>query len=381
MKPKSAKINIVFDRKGTAKTKGVGLISLYCYFSNKTKTYISTGIILTPNQWDKEKKEINSEHDNYLKLNQYLRNQVNTIMNHDIDLQLTGIVLTKKRLEDFLNSDGGDSFIKYAQDQLKRSNIAIETYRSQKRSLEIFEKFAGNIAFADLTLDLLNDFTIELRKDYSENTIWKVHKDLKKYVALAIKQNKINYQANPYMHFKNIPTKARHVYLNYQELAELEKLEAPEGEANTMLNFFLFGCYTGLRFSDLSILTGRIITEREGKLVLTLQSMVKVDKRVFLRLSELFDGKAENLIRPYWEKYGDTDNIWGLKVTNQGINLALKIFQDEASLEKLLTMHVSRHTFGTLYAHQTGSIFQVMKAMGIAKFETAQVYINLSDEL
>jgi hypothetical protein len=38
-------------------------------------------------------------------------------------------------------------------------------------------------------------------------------------------------------------------------------------------------------------------------------------------------------------------------------------------------------TFGTLYAHKTGSIFDVMKAMGISKFETAQIYINLSHEL
>ena len=381
MRTKQVKISVVYDRRKVAHVKGEGEISFYFYFTNKTIAFVPTGIKIKPEQWDTTRKEITDKHENHLKLNQYLRNEINTIMNHDIDLQLKGINLTKKRLNDFFDSDGSDSFLTYARSQLKRSNITPESFRSQRRSLEIFENFAGNLAFVDISLDTLNDFTKHLGKTYADNTIWRIHKDIKKYVNLAIKQNKINYHANPYMHFKNIPTKARHVYLNYQEVKAMEDLDPPEGEARLMLDMFLFACYTGLRFSDLSILDGRIITDRDGKLVLTLKRMVKVDKRVFLRLSELFDGKAEKLIRPYWEEFKDTDNIWGKKVTNQGVNLALKVFQAEANLDKLLTMHVSRHTFGTLYAHQTGSIFQVMKAMGIAKFETAQVYINLSDEL
>jgi site-specific recombinase XerC len=63
------------------------------------------------------------------------------------------------------------------------------------------------------------------------------------------------------------------------------------------------------------------------------------------------------------------------------MNKVLKEVGLLAGLSKILTTHVGRHTFGTLYAHQSGSIFEVMKAMGISKFETAQVYINLSEEL
>jgi len=63
------------------------------------------------------------------------------------------------------------------------------------------------------------------------------------------------------------------------------------------------------------------------------------------------------------------------------MNGALKVIQHETGIRKDIKSHVGRHTFGTLYAHKTGSIFDVMKIMGISKFETAQIYINLSEEL
>ncbi len=109
--------------------------------------------------------------------------------------------------------------------------------------------------------------------------------------------------------------------------------------------------------------------------------MVRVDKRVFLRLGDIFDGKPQEIIRPYLEKNRGEKYIWGKKIQNQTMNNALKVLQSEAGIETVLTVHLGRHTFCTLYAHQTGSIFDVMKAMGIAKFSTAQIYINLSAEI
>jgi hypothetical protein len=47
-------------------------------------------------------------------------------------------------------------------------------------------------------------------------------------------------------------------------------------------------------------------------------------------------------------------------------------------MEKNLTIHLARNTFGTLYAKDTGNLFQVMAAMSIRSYKTAQVYINLA---
>ena len=351
--------------------------------ADKSKAYISSGIFLSKDQWNEKKKEVTPMHPNYIELNDYFKREIAKYISYDLNMMREGKTFNKKFLLSLSEEKVSSSFIEYARKQIAQANIVADSASSQSRSITILEQYAKNVTFDGLTLDLILAFTqyMKVKLKLSQGTMWRVHKDVKKYVHLALKQNLISYQNNPYNNFVNIRPKSKAEYLNFEELKKLECLDVPEGDLRLTRDVFLFGCYTGLRFSDLQLLNDKSLTERDSVLVLTLDRMVKVDKRVFLRLSEIFEGKPEKLIRPYLEENKGKEFVWGKKIQNQTLNAALKIIQAEAGIDTLMTMHLSRHTFGTLYAKQTGSIFEVMKAMGIAKFSTAQIYINLSDEL
>ena len=120
--------------------------------------------------------------------------------------------------------------------------------------------------------------------------------------------------------------------------------------------------------------------QQPAGIAMRLERMYKVDRRVFLKLWELFDGKPEIIIKKYLKKNKKNDLVFDY-ITNIQINRCLKVIQQTAGISQNLTFHIGRHTFGTHIARTSGSIFEVMKLMGLSKFETAQIYIDLSDEI
>jgi len=304
------------------------------------------------------------------------------IKNYDLELVQRGKQLDSRLLKTYLEFGKTENFLEFAREQLDKSNHAPSTNKSQKRSLSIVEEFQAHIPFTALDEDFLLDLTKSLKsKGYSEGTIWKVHKDLRIYVGHAIRKGYIAFQENPYNFFKNKKPKGKHEFLDYEDLKAFENAKVPSGDFQRCKDIFLFGCYTGLRISDLKVLSGENFKYRDGKLTMTLKRMQKVDKRIFQILDDNFKGKAVKLIEPYLEKFNNHKYIWGFKIAEAEQNAMLKHIQAEAGISINITQHLSRHTFGTLYAKETGDIFKVMQAMGISKFETARIYINLSKEL
>ncbi len=65
-------------------------------------------------------------------------------------------------------------------------------------------------------------------------------------------------------------------------------------------------------------------------------------------------------------------------MSDQVANRHLKIIGVDAKISTPLNFHVSRHTFCTLAAHKTGSVFKVMEYAGLYGVDTAMIYVNLS---
>lgn len=379
-----ADYTLVFDRKNKAKSSGKGTLEIVVYFTRNTRKHISTRINIKKEEWDAARSKVNSKNQNYIQINSYISSLIANIEAFEIELIQKGSSLTPQKINDFIRTGGArQSFYQYCHSQLDISDIEVSSFNSQKRSIEIFNEFMPGTQFADLEPELIDRFTIFMKgRNYSEGQKWKVHKDIRKFVNRAIRQNLIKPENNPYRFLKNTRPKGKHAYLSFKDIAAIEAADVSELQKLQLAkDMFLFACYTGLRYSDLFQLKGSDFEQRDEGLIIILERMYKVDRRVFLRLYDLFDAKPQNLILPYYNANKAAKYIWGAFISNSDLNLALKALQKTAGIKQSLTVHLARHTFGTLYAYQSGSIFDVMKAMGIAKFETAQIYINLSGEL
>ena len=380
-----ATYTLIFDRKKKASAKSEGVIEILIYFDKRNKRYLSTKIKVLPLQWDEKNRVINSKHSNSIELNQSLKQMIYDIEKFELSQKNYGKGFNVEKLNDWLKSNKQPlTFNKFFSDHLKADlKLLPQSAKPQYRSLELLNEFNSNISFAEVDYSFIHSFDAFLyEKGFAPYAVWRIHKDLRKFINLAINFKYLSYDQYPYRTFKLVKPRNKHVYLNYNELAAVEQIDVSDvPDVQLAKDIFLMQCYTGLRFSDVSTLNvAQIIKDKQGYKII-LQRMQKVDRRLVLKLWELFNGKPNDLVKKYAHNLDAGCCLFGVKVYNSKLNINLKTLQAAAELNKTLTTHVGRHTFGTLYAHKTGSIFEVMKTMGISKYETAKIYIDLSEEL
>lgn len=90
----------------------------------------------------------------------------------------------------------------------------------------------------------------------------------------------------------------------------------------------MFGCYTGLRYSDVAAFNPSMI--QDGRLILYTQ---KTGEVVSIKLT----GKIKELIRVIKKQ--------GTVYSNQKINQYLKAVAHLSGISKVITYHTARHTF------------------------------------
>ncbi len=160
--------------------------------------------------------------------------------------------------EDFIESrqSGGRLRSKIAR-RFKPSTVQV--YKNTYNRLKGFQiKRNKEIDFQTIDFDFYNEFMEYLTRDLnlSTNTIGKDIKTLKTVLNDATDRgfnNNLSFKSKSFMR----PTeKSEKIYLNRQEILEMSNLNL--GDRSDLENaryLFLIGCYTGLRYSDLSRLT------------------------------------------------------------------------------------------------------------------------------
>lgn len=228
-----------------------------------------------------------------------------------------------------------------------------------------------------MDIELIEDFESYLKKEkLATNTIYRSHKNIKKFINAAIKKKLMLSESNPYLHYKTKEVASDRQALSIEEVQRLEKLDlngADEGLC-LMRDMFLYSCYTGQRWSDVEELkTSNVI--KDGKLTKIKYTMQKVDRPMELPISKLFNGKAETILNKY---ITDKKGKIFPSITNQAGNRLLKVLALMIKTDKKMTFHVSRHTCGTMLAEISNNPFVIMQVLGHRDIKTSMIYIHLS---
>jgi integrase len=181
---------------------------------------------------------------------------------------------------------------------------------------------------------------------------------------------------------KKEPTKR--IDLTLDELERIESLVYADQGLTLAKDIFLFSCYTGLRFSDVEILCTKHLQESPKGYFIELDKMIKTGKPISLPLFMLFEGKGETILKKYLDKLDlvipkESAPIFGY-INNQVTNRQLKIIAHDAKINKNLTYHIARHTFGTNLAELTSDPYLILDLMGHAQMSTSMIYIHNSKE-
>ena len=132
---------------------------------------------------------------------------------------------------------------------------------------------------------------------------------------------------------------------------------------------FIFSCFTGLNYSDLSILTPKNVHYHEKG---TLPSIVLNRPKTSIQVNILLFQVPLKIIDKYKTMSGTL-----LPVTsNQKANAYLKVIGTLCGISKNLTFSVARNTFVSTITYSNGIPLDVIsKMLGHTNINTVQVYI------
>lgn len=201
-------------------------------------------------------------------------------------------------------------------------------------------------------------------KPLNENTQWGYMKKFEAVLNSAISDEITG--VNPFRLIKseNKPKvhKTEIVYLN---LDEVKKLENTECLSPVVKQAFLFGCFTGLRFSDIYNLTWGKLQRINGSVFID-YIQKKTKKHDLLPIPK----KAEEFL-PARTDGDDTSRVFDLPGGGY-VNLQLKVWGTLAKVNKHLTFHVSRRTCATILLTLGERMEVVSKILAHSDIRTTQ---------
>ncbi len=161
------------------------------------------------------------------------------------------------------------------------------------------------------------------------------------------------------------PEKSTREYLDIDEVKSLIDTDCTNNEIKRA---FLFGCFTGLRLSDIRGLEWGNISKRDGSLFLSIK-MQKTREPLIMKLNK-------QAIKWMPEKQKDSE-VFALPGNNVTVNRILKIWAKNAGIKKDICFHMSRHTFATMELTLGADLYVVSKLLGHTNVGTTQIYADI----
>lgn len=245
----------------------------------------------------------------------------------------------------------------------------LKTYNTTFKHLSDFqEKRKRKIDFNTIDLDFYNDYTEFLMKgqkkdpktgkqvplSLSTNTIGK-HIQIIKLIMNEATERGINTNlAYKSKRFVTVREKSDSIYLDSAEIKALEALDLSENKRlESVRDLFLVGCYTGLRYSDYSILNPKHIKNGfiETTQIKTGEAVVIPVHRSVKRIIEKYKGNIPPAISN--QKTNEYLKELGKKIPSLGLSIPISFTKGGLAITEsfqkweLLTSHTARRSFAT----------------------------------
>ncbi|MBS7120330.1 MAG: site-specific integrase [Dysgonomonas sp.] len=217
---------------------------------------------------------------------------------------------------------------------------------------------------------------LKAEKSLSENTLIRYMKVIKKITNMALANEWMT--KNPFVNIKFHEQEVHKEFLTKEELETLRTKEFDIPRLDLVRDVFLFQCWTGLAFIDVSELTEEhIVPDNEGNLWIR---KARQKTKVMCNIP-LLDIPLQIL-----EKYKDhplcqKKGVLLPVMVNQKMNSYLKEIAICCGIKKNLSTHTGRHTFSSTVALANNvSLENVAKMLGHTNTKMTQRYAKVLDQ-
>ncbi len=374
---------IVLFYLNRAKTNQKGTCPIYCRITYlKKRKQFSTGELINPTDWNSKLQKSISNTSSSQQLNAQLELIETDIKRIYLKLQLRNLDIT---VNDIINEYKGlcvdneistimhfDHFLARRQN-LIGIDIQQSTWDKLYYAFEQWKEFIKwkfgkhDLALGKLNLQCLIDFEYYLKTERRQKqiTINKTIQRVRKPIREAVSAGYL--EIDPFVLFKFKRVLKEVVFLSTDELALLENHSFSQTRLQLVKDLFIFCCYTGLGYYEMSNLKDEhIINGFDGNEWIQMKRQ-KTNKIISVPLLP----KAIELINKY---KSNSDCIFP-KISNQKFNSYLKEISDIIGINKRISHHTGRKTFAsTILLYNDVPIEIVSELLGHSSIKITQDY-------
>jgi site-specific recombinase XerD len=347
----------------------------------------STGLETAPDLWDAKAGLSTGKSLHELKVNRSLKELSKAIETHYARMVENDGYITAERVKNAVLGIAKEPTtllkeFEEATEEVKRSvginhsKATCKSYVNSYMNLSRFikEKYKKeDIPFNQLEYSFIEDYDLFLKTEQrmATGSVLQHIVFLRKMVKRAMNKGIIS--RNPFFGYTPDQPVSKHKWLSSEEIEKIMTVHIDKAGVAFVRDMFIFGVFTGLAYSDIKKLRKeQILTDSSGNQWIS----IKRQKTGSESLVPLLDIPKE-IIKKY-EGTGEGGKIFKM-VSMSVVCEYLKKIVNLCKLDKRITFHQSRHSFGTTVCLSQGVPIETLsQMMGHRNIKTTQIYAEIT---
>ena len=376
-------------RKNKIKSNGKAPIYLRVTVDEKRKE-ISTKKEVAPEKWCVNRQRVKGNGREVQVINNYLDQIQREVLEAETQILKEGEEVTAEGIKTKMIGEEEPKvyLIDFFEDYLRKmkeligNGFAENTYKRYRTCLKHLKAFvqqefsSENIALDELDLAFVRNFQHFLKtkdKPCSHNSALKYIDHFRKVINVALDHELTS--SNPFKRFNSKYETTDPEYLNGEELRAIEKKSMPVDRVGRVKDVFLFCCYTGLAFTDVEKLTKEDVeVDKNGDQWLVVARQKTKEPSIIMLLPVPL-----SIIEKYKDDPETSSGNLLPVISNQKTNAYLKEIAQLCGINKNITFHMARHTFGTTVSLENDvPMDTVQKIMGHKDIRSTMLYARVT---
>jgi len=336
----------IFLRTDQPKKDGECTVYMQVIINRKKKLY-SLAVNVNPENWNATDKRVYKKDLQFKRKNEIIIYNWNKALNiiHKAALSPNKINVIDFD-KDFKNKIYGNvDFYEFVSKEFEIRIKNEETLRTYTSQLSKLKQFKSELLFSQIDIEFIKaykNYMIEVLHN-KQNTYNKSISMLKTFTNWAVEKEQI--EKNPFTEVKTPKEPGKRDFLNIAEVKKLENFYHSENinpGVKNVLGYFLFTCYTGLRFQDVlnlkySDLKKELYEGKEFSIISIIMHKVSLPVNIpIIPKAEIYLPKMISINQKIFDvKTGTT--------TRKHLKTAALL----AGVNKHITFHVARYTVGS----------------------------------
>ena len=330
---------------------------------DRKSSYIYIGQAIGLKQWDAKNCCVKKSHPDCLEINQLIISKLSKANKSLINTEIEEGSLSSKKIKSLIIAKNDKDFFNVANchlDNIKKRK-QFHQFDIELKRIEVFKQFINKdkLNFNELNVELIKEFDTYLvnKRNIVRRTVANYMITLRTIYNFAISKSIVNIQNYPFGKGKyqiKFP-ESRKVGLNIEEIKVLENMKGLTEAQKYALDVWLLSFYfAGIRIGDVLTLkwsdfyddklhyrmeknTKLVTLKVPDKVIKILNKLERREDSVFLfKELEGADIKNNRLIRTR------------IKTATRNFNRRLEIVASKAGIDKKMSMHIARHSFGNI---------------------------------